>query len=925
MTAISSVEPEKLHGEFSVEPVNAVRFHDESGTLYVGRGPYLYVYVNKGEFELHEAPKVLDRERIHGISACGGAVAVVGGHSFAVYRNGEVTLNSTNEWLVSCLLLGNNLYLLTAHNEVIQVDVAGKHRQVNRVNCGERGLLYSGAICSTKRGLLVAAGTVMHGVIVWDLSGNITHRLTHHEGSIFGVQIDDTGNYLASCSDDRSVKLYSLEQGHLMGSGFGHGSRIWSLKFVSPTTIMTTGEDCTCRFWEYTNGELVQTRKWESLHNGKHIWAADVSTQSGWVVTGGADGRIAAHDLDESIVKLYQCAEPRFKTIACLNGVYMGVTKEGDIHKFTGTWAPCGVSCPGTVSAHSFKTQFHFVTQEGHILTLDDSASWTHHEAKVKVINALSWKDESSFYILLHCADPRLPFILKIWNNGAFSSTEIGRPDPKAFTPTSMYVNTEKQWLFVGSRHANLAAYDLSTSTCTLIRKICGGDTITSIGYLHSDTDSLYIWITLRDSEYIYAKVSFHESFSFEKVLQNKVSRGFIEGAFLYKNPATQKLCFYLYGFRSSAFYVWNETTQYEVANIECGGAHREWLFENTSQKRLQFAFSYLKKGSMCLTEFKSRAQEVLEEGTHGREIRDLAICPQLSSGKRLMVSVSEDAAVKLGEILGTKYTNLLTLNSHISGLQRVKFISDSLFATCAANGELLMWRITRLPLIAAVEVDRIESANADLRVMDVAHIYENGHWIAVVFSNSTVKLFRFDQKFECVAETLYSDICILHVDFVALGEKTYVMIATTDGCLTFWEVSLQKPVFGEPVLSTKLHQNAIKAVALVPKENACTIVTGGDDNALVLSELRPGPSLSVLDRKDGASSTITSLSVAGNVLLATSADQIVRIWSIDKTLECLSANYTSVADTGCSDVFRDTDLYGIVGGAGLGVFRILQ
>ena len=62
----------------------------------------------------------------------------------------------------------------------------------------------------------------MSGVIIWNLSSrSIKHTLTEHEGLYFGVQIDPTGSYITSCSDDRSIKLYNFEDGKLLATGWG--------------------------------------------------------------------------------------------------------------------------------------------------------------------------------------------------------------------------------------------------------------------------------------------------------------------------------------------------------------------------------------------------------------------------------------------------------------------------------------------------------------------------------------------------------------------------------------------------------------------------------------------------------------------------------------------------------------------------------
>ncbi|KAF3342369.1 RNA polymerase II holoenzyme cyclin-like subunit [Verticillium dahliae VDG2] len=187
-----------------------------------------------------------------------------------------------------------------------------------------------------------------------------------HEGSIFGVDISpefegaggppgERMRLLASCSDDRTIRLWdvskaSLERGVVRASfgearetGFGsvdlsavadassapvavamgHGSRIWHVKFAGHglgfdkgqvvMPVYSFGEDATVHKWRLEvdvaawqarrasaeagdggAGKLI-LRETFAHHDGKHIWAAAVEPlkQGGSLIaTGGADARV---------------------------------------------------------------------------------------------------------------------------------------------------------------------------------------------------------------------------------------------------------------------------------------------------------------------------------------------------------------------------------------------------------------------------------------------------------------------------------------------------------------------------------------------------------------------------------------------------------------------------------------------------------
>lgn len=134
----------------------------------------------------------------------------------------------------------------------------------------------------------------------------------------------------------------------------------------------------------------------------------------------------------------------------------------------------------------------------------------------------------------------------------------------------------------------------------------------------------------------------------------------------------------------------------------------------------------------------------------------------------------------------------------------------------------------------------------------------------------------------------------------------------------------------GKMIIKQQLHQNAVKAVLTLSTETGYQIFTGGDDNSLILSTLsvENGELKLMVESfvEKAASSTITSISKsAGETVVVTSVDQIVRKWSYSENkLVCLAARYTTIADTGCSDsVIVDGKTLAIIGGAGLSVCEV--
>lgn len=986
---ISSISEDFIEKLQHYGPVTAVKLHGKF--IYVGYGPVLKIFNRDEHDELVFSQQIFKRNKIHSIAVRGSKIAVSGGRSFAVFEpfNNEVKVieKAINEWIIAVEFVAETrLLLLTSHNEVLDIEVsdAPAFKLLQKIHCNEKSILYSGSIrVLSDSSVYIAAGTVMHGVIIWNLfDRKILHNLTDHEGSIFGVKIDPTGQYIISCSDDRSVKLYTFA-GELLASGWGHGSRIWALEFISVTNgairLFSAGEDCTVRVWEYLGqSTLQQLALYDHFHSGKHVWSGDVQSGDDTIfVTGGADGKIRAEKLEvsqtqcitpETIANAGYNLEPKeaIKSFGVLSSAQFRliITSKGKVlvnDYREDTWRKPqfdGISDEQISRFNMLKTfeearAFALCSGNGDVIILGvDEKRQLYHivransETPRKIINVLaaSSPDDGSISLLLNSPIPTEPMELLTFaqEHGklAFrSSVGLQKPDPRIFIPTSFYLDVLNGWVLVGSRHANFALYETALADPQfpkITRKLCSGDTITTINKIESHSGKIVSLVTLRDGIYIFLEVSQSTcGLQCSAILQNKITKS-IEGGFMRDGHL------FLYGFSSSCFFLWDETKQIELSKEACGGGHRHWDV-SVRTDTLQLVFSYMSQRNLFVTNLQSSwgaTNGLLAEGTHGREIRDVAILDTLEEdGTKLMVTASEDATIKVGKLDADGGANYqLTLNNHISGLQRVGFLSSDYIASSAANEELIIWKVTRLQggLVAVIEVGRVKSSEEfpDLRIMDFASKETaSGFWIATAYSNSRVKFFYFDKAqllLQERSEIPYGTVCVLNIELLSFDASTYVMTGTSDGNLTFWDVSGilngESLITSEPIIKQQLHQSGVKAILpLTEAGGSYKIITGGDDNSLISSQVKFENGILSLSNtafvEQAASATITSISDAfEDKVLVTSVDQIVRVWNTKNgLLDCMSATYTTVADTGCSDTttFHGKTI-GIVAGAGL-------
>lgn len=205
------------------------------------------------------------------------------------------------------------LCVALAHNSALLLDVTKGNAVVQR-SCLEGCLLYSALLLVHESWVdtVIVGGTVFNQLVLWkpgDKSGNpenkapIERRLLGHTGVIFSISYLQEKGYLASASDDRSVRVWGV--GTLGGPEgkcgdlnpvclrilYGHQARVFSVR-LSLGNIFSAGEDGTCLVWDWAgSGKVVRTLKGHRA-GGVRALAVSEGKDASWVATGGADGGV---------------------------------------------------------------------------------------------------------------------------------------------------------------------------------------------------------------------------------------------------------------------------------------------------------------------------------------------------------------------------------------------------------------------------------------------------------------------------------------------------------------------------------------------------------------------------------------------------------------------------------------------------------
>ena len=107
---------------------------------------------------------------------------------------------------------------------------------------------------------IVVGGTAeKRGMVsIWSLTGELERQFEAHRYAIAAIAVSDDGQWLATGSSDKKLRVWKTEDWSLASTGEGHEAAISAIDFSADSTQIATGStDETVKLWSRESGELI--------------------------------------------------------------------------------------------------------------------------------------------------------------------------------------------------------------------------------------------------------------------------------------------------------------------------------------------------------------------------------------------------------------------------------------------------------------------------------------------------------------------------------------------------------------------------------------------------------------------------------------------------------------------------------------------
>lgn len=146
------------------------------------------------------------------------------------------------------------------------------------------------ALAMSADGQFLASGSLDKTVKLWNLeTGETRYTLKDHQQGVLCLALSPNGKWLASGGFDQTIKVWNLETGELCHTLIGHNGSVRSLVITPDNQTLISGSfDQTIKLWQLEQGEFVQ----DLVQEAGRLSALALSPEGKTLVSGGGDGII---------------------------------------------------------------------------------------------------------------------------------------------------------------------------------------------------------------------------------------------------------------------------------------------------------------------------------------------------------------------------------------------------------------------------------------------------------------------------------------------------------------------------------------------------------------------------------------------------------------------------------------------------------
>ncbi|MFH4975560.1 hypothetical protein AB6A40_002269 [Gnathostoma spinigerum] len=736
-----------------------------------------------------------------------GIVKIFGTDAYLVY--GEKSLSflcfprckqlkqkiiTLHHWILSASsLTEQEIAVLLMNNTVMRYRIfwndcpcSAQVEQYSVIHCSPSAVLLHSILdgCSWAD-LRSITGTVFGEILISHpgRSTEVEHRLVGHKGMIFGLHI--CGKILFSISDDRSLRMWSLEDYCELDEVYGHSSRPFAICGGPLKTLFTAEHSGAVCFWSYTTSSLHLCEKITigrgAIRSLQFVGPCHLilGTETGFVGTvrmpiASQPSNLISRFSPSPGVSSFVSVSPETTYFLDCKGYFGCSNSELSRIQTSEEYQRLSLSPDGrflcAFSAHNYML---YSVLEKRILCENSIRSG--------LISSVLLTD---FHVFIHFSNTVIHFAIVEGDLQKCQTLTVCKKDK---ITAAVHV---KKGFFIGTRTGSILA--LSSEGITAEQKNCHGtDGISDLWW--NANQPLLLYSLGRDGNLsLWRILVINGNLSIVELTHTPPSI-FCDMEWPAKFHFFAKKL-YISGFHGSNFLLVDVDSGHCLCSVECGGGHRVWqlsfnelsgLLTDANQEfaRLQF----ISKGALECYDIYLHSLKIIKPNAHTSTMSAVVVV-ESNSLKTCIVTAGYDTFVVLtcvdvsGSTLTTHHSKIHTSSVHALS------VCGNFVLSAGGKSETILHKYAdgKLTTISSMKL------KGDCRIVSVQLLYYSRH-LYYVASCSDSRLMICEMKDDLHGTNKHcallasQDVCCTKLSCVSNSRTLYVIAVSTSGLVLRW------------------------------------------------------------------------------------------------------------------------------------------